>query len=161
MTHATKARHPQSRHDFDNLMAAPSGKVENGQRTNGFTEVHRDTNRRRAEPVDIYALPPELEALLLIREYFGTVGLFLPCVHQDTFLDTYKKARADNYRHVRRSWLGLLNIIFATASTTLRGAKPMEQRLKDADAFYRRSLGLASNQILVGTSLETSKKSRE
>ena len=107
-------------------------------------ERHRKTN--------LFALPTDAE--MLIQEYFATVGLLLPCVHEDSFLALYKQARRTKYKGVRKSWLGLLNMIFALASNTMTATSPMQGVARMSETYYQRALGLATPDLLANTSLE-------
>ena len=93
----------------------------------------------------------------LIQEYFGTVGVMLPCVHEDSFLALYKQARRINYKGVRRSWLALLNMIFALASNTMTATSPMQRVARMCETYYHRALGIATPEVFANTSLEIGK----
>ncbi|TKX20863.1 fungal Zn(2)-Cys(6) binuclear cluster domain-containing protein 21 [Elsinoe australis] len=54
---------------------------------------------------------PEMEDML--SAFFGNTGLVFPFIHEMSFMSEYKKARASGFTHLRLSWLGLLNMIFA------------------------------------------------
>lgn len=105
--------------------------------------------------VNVYTLPSEEETMVLIRHYFRDTGFLFPYIHEDTFMQTYSQMRKDNLYKVRKSWLGLLNLIMAFAATTkIDSGVPAEERIKGSEVFYQRAVGLCQNQIMRGTSLE-------
>ena len=68
---------------------------------------------------------------------------------------TYNEIKDQQKPTVRRTWLGLLNAIFAMAITTkLDYDFAAGQRLEESEVFYERAVGLCEKQILRGTSLE-------
>ncbi|KAL2837451.1 fungal-specific transcription factor domain-containing protein [Aspergillus pseudodeflectus] len=104
---------------------------------------------------DIFKLPPPSETLSLIKQYFTNTGLLFPYIHPPTFLQTYEEMVRDNFKRVRRTWLGLLNIILAMVTITASPYDaPANTRVTDSDVFYQRSLGLCRDEILRGTTLE-------
>jgi hypothetical protein len=108
--------------------------------------------------VNIYALPSERITRNLIGRYFGDTGLLFPYIYEQAFLDTYDEVNANGFTKVRRTWLGLLNMIMAMAtSTTVNGGLSAEQRARDSDVYYDRAAGLCERQIMRGTSLEVGK----
>lgn len=112
--------------------------------------------RNAGMKLSIYGLPSELETRALMRSYFSNTGLLFPFIHEPTFLETYEHMKADNFTQVRRTWLGLLNMILAMASSTsaYSDKSTVDNRL-DSDVFYQRAYGLCKRQMLRGTSLET------
>ena len=105
--------------------------------------------------VNIYALPPEDETRILIDGYFAESGVLFPYLHEQTFLETYEEMKRNNFSRIRRTWLGLLNMVLALATTTsFNKEKRAEERFQQSDIFYQRALGLCDKQILRGTSLE-------
>ncbi len=105
--------------------------------------------------VNIYALPPEDETRILIDGYFAESGVLFPYMHEQTFLETYEEMKRNNFSRIRRTWLGLLNMVLALATTTnFNKEKRAEERFQQSDVFYQRALGLCDKQILRGTSLE-------
>lgn len=59
---------------------------------------------------------------------------------------------------IPRTWLGLLNAIFAIAITTNVGSDlSVSQRLEKSETFYQRAVGLCEKHILRGTSIEIGK----
>lgn len=61
----------------------------------------------------------------------------------------------DNFKRVRRTWLGLLNMILAMVTITASpSGTPASTRMAESDVFYQRSLSLCRDEILRGTTLE-------
>lgn len=102
-------------------------------------------------------LPPEEETLRLIRAYFSNTGLLFPFIHEPSFLEEYEHNRQGNFRtNIRRTWLGLLNMILAmSVRTALSDEDAGESRFEQSDVYYRRARGLCKTQMLRGTTLET------
>uniref|UniRef100_A0A0B7JQX4 Xylanolytic transcriptional activator regulatory domain-containing protein n=1 Tax=Bionectria ochroleuca TaxID=29856 RepID=A0A0B7JQX4_BIOOC len=76
----------------------------------------QEHNGELENAVQANILPPEEETEKLIRSYFSNTGLLFPFIHEDTFLATYNRMRDQHYRaNIRRTWLGLLNMIVAMA----------------------------------------------
>ena len=108
--------------------------------------------------VNIYALPLEVETLRLIKQYMSYTGLLYPYLSEETILETYDQMKRDKFTKVRRTWLGLLNMVLAlSTSTSVNREITSKQRTKESDVYYQRALGLCNNQILRGTSLEIGK----
>lgn len=61
----------------------------------------------------------------------------------------------ENFKKVRRTWLGLLNMILAMATITRApGNADADTRISESDVFYQRGLALCGSEILRGTTLE-------
>jgi hypothetical protein len=106
------------------------------------------------QKINIYSLPPEPLARELIRRYFSNTGQLFPYIHEQTFIEQYNQMKLDNFRSVRRMWLGLLNMVFAMATSVslspdgqVSGAA---KRAAESDIYYRRASGLCSEQIALG-----------
>ena len=97
--------------------------------------------------VNIYALPSEARTWSLIREYFQKTGRLLPYVHEATFCATYFALKASNFTSARRTWLGLLNIILAMATTLhVDTAVSAERRIAESDIYYQRANALCDDK---------------
>jgi hypothetical protein len=126
-----------------------------------------DTGVVDHQKINIYALPPEHLARELIRRYFSNTGQLFPYIHEQTFVEKYNQVKRDNFRGVRRMWLGLLNIVFAMATNvSLSPDGQMASAVKrtaESDVYYRRASGLCSEQIALGKgmSLEAGESSLE
>ncbi|KFY90238.1 hypothetical protein V498_06095 [Pseudogymnoascus sp. VKM F-4517 (FW-2822)] len=105
--------------------------------------------------VNIYRLPTEERTCELISRYFSDTGLLFPYIHEGTFWESYDEMKSSNFTRTRRSWLGLLNIIMALAtSTTIDTGSSAEERLRESDIYYQRAMGLCEKQMMRGTSFE-------
>jgi hypothetical protein len=107
-----------------------------------------------AEP---FILPSENEMTRLIELYFNSTGLLFPFIDYGGFVETYRQLITTSISSVRRSWLGLLNMIFAIATSVHNGQDPITTARAHAtgsDAFYRRAMVLSDRHIRHGTSLE-------
>jgi hypothetical protein len=104
-------------------------------------------------------LPPDEVMQRLIRAYFDNTGLLFPYIHEQEFLDTYERFRASGFRgNVRRTWLGLLNMILAMATcTSCWEDSGSETTFEESDVYYRRAQELCHTQMFRGTTLETGK----
>lgn len=112
-------------------------------------------NGKRQEKVDIFAIPPESQVMDLLHRYFSYPGYFFPYVHEDTFMETYQQIKNAKHPSVRRSWLGLFNVILAMAvSTTIDNNVDAVERFQESDIYYQRAYGLCGKLMLRGTSLE-------
>jgi hypothetical protein len=120
----------------------------------------RDTTRQNKKGhhsghVNIYALPSEEKARQLLAQYFSDTGLLFPYLHKGMFMKTYDEMQKKIITRVRRTWLGLLNIVMALAtSTAVENGLNAEQRSLESDIYYQRAVVLCKEQIMRGTSLE-------
>ena len=107
-------------------------------------------------PINIYALPCEEDCRRLVSQYFSETGLLFPYIHQGTFMGVYEEMKHSNFKKVRRTWLALLNIVMALAtSTVVETGLSCEKRIRDSEVYYQRAIGLCSMQITRGISIET------
>jgi hypothetical protein len=104
--------------------------------------------------VNIYALPSEERASTLIKEYFQKTGRLLPFVHERSFHETYFQLKQNNFTLARRTWLGLLNIIFAMATTLLIDGGSAEERVEESEVYYQRAVALCDKEAKCNSSLE-------
>jgi hypothetical protein len=112
----------------------------------------KDANRTN---INIYTLPPESKVRELLALYFSNTGLLFPYIHRETFLETYEQMKRNDFTKVRRTWLGLLNIVMAlTTSTKIRQTMSAEKRAEESEIYYQRAKGLCDKHIMRGTSLE-------
>ena len=119
------------------------------------TSPGRRSSRVPATPVNPFDMPPRERTLELVREYFANTNLLFPYIHRESFLATYHELAASNFSHVRRSWLGLLNLILAMAiSIKEHGGLDSRQRTAESSIFFQRAMALCQNQIRFGASLE-------
>jgi hypothetical protein len=112
-------------------------------------------NGMKGYAVNIYALPKEAETRDLIHKFFSDTGLLFPYIHEETFIETYDELKQSNYTKIRRSWLTLLNMVLALAtSTNVRPDLAADKRAEMSDVYYERARGLSEKQMMRGTSLE-------
>lgn len=115
------------------------------------------TNRREdIQTIQINVLPADHETKRLLRCYFSNTGILFPFIHEQSFFETYDRVRSDNFRKdVRRTWLGLLNMILAMAVCTASWANEgASDQLQQSEIYFRRAQELCKSQILRGTTLE-------
>ena len=116
----------------------------------GFDRLHGGVN--------IYALPSESRTWSLIKEYFQKTGQLLPFVHEESFCATYFEMKKSNFTMARRTWLGLLNIILAMATTLhVEASVSAEKRIEESDVYYQRANGLCDKESRRNISLELGK----
>ncbi|KIH93562.1 hypothetical protein SPBR_04074 [Sporothrix brasiliensis 5110] len=145
--------------DLHQAMPSPTGRVHEvaggmsvsrpagggGARRGGH--VHGTTTPPTMAPVNIYALPSEARTWRLIREYFQKTGRLLPYVHEATFCATYFALKTSNFTSARRTWLGLLNIILAMATTLhVDTSVSAERRIAESDVYYQRANALCDDK---------------
>lgn len=105
--------------------------------------------------VNMFALPSEERTWSLIQIYFEKTGQLLPFIHEASFCDTYIRMREDNFKKVRRTWLGLLNIVLAIATSLhTEGDMPAEKRIQESDIYFQRANGLCDRDSKRNASLE-------
>jgi len=99
-----------------------------------------DSDEYRAENPIFLGLPPDHECLNLIRQYFDRTGVLFPYINEETFLATYDEFKATRFRKVRRSWLGLLNMLLAMATRTAVSSKLSGQEKEEqSDTYFVRA----------------------
>jgi hypothetical protein len=123
--------------------------------------TRRNQKDRHSGHINIHALPSDTKARQLLAQYFSDTGLLFPYLHKETFMKTYDEMQKKNIRTVKRTWLGLLNIVMALATSTAVGSGlNSEQRTLESDIYYQRAAALCKEQIMRGTSLEVGRLSR-
>jgi hypothetical protein len=111
--------------------------------------------RRNSHGVNIYALPSEARTWYLIQRYFTKTGQLLPFLHEQSFCETYFQMKRDNFTKVRRTWLGLLNIVLAIATSLCTDSDmAAEKRIQESDVYYQRANALCDRESKRNTSLE-------
>lgn len=110
---------------------------------------------------DYLRVCPTEEMDALVTRFFGDTNALFPFVHGPSFLETYNRVKANNFRRFRRSWLGLLNAILAMATVTFANSNvTATDRAAKAEIFYARAKALCLDQMLHSASLETGKQKR-
>ncbi|RFU33837.1 hypothetical protein B7463_g2510, partial [Scytalidium lignicola] len=121
-----------------------------GLRGSRYTSISKGEER-----VNIYALPSEERTKELVSQYFGDTGVLFPYIHDGSFWESYNDMKNSNFTRVRRSWLGLLNMVMAMATrTTVDPSTSSEKRDRESEMYYQRAKGLCENLTMRGTSLE-------
>jgi hypothetical protein len=91
----------------------------------------------------ITALPSTDEMDTLLNKYFDTAGVVFPFIHEETMRNTYAECKRNGFKKARRTWLGTLNMIFATASSIDSDRVPSaKERSWKSNVFYQRAIGL-------------------
>ncbi|KAK1985290.1 fungal-specific transcription factor domain-containing protein [Colletotrichum cereale] len=122
---------------------------------------HSPTNdspdwRKLDKPTEACRLPPEDEVTRLVRQYFGDTGFLFPYIHEESFWKTFAHYQSIGMRNARRSWLALLNMILAIAtSTTSVATLGLGDRQAISEAHYRRAKFLSRTEAMAGANLET------
>lgn len=124
---------------------------------NAFSHHHR--HHHRQSQINIYALPSESRTWTLIRRYFLKTGQLLPFIHEQAFCETYFEVKRNNFTRIRRTWLGLLNIVMAIAASLAIDDDddedgPARNRIEESDVYYQRANGLCGREAVRSASLE-------
>jgi hypothetical protein len=116
----------------------------------------RESSRQWHIPnVDLYALPPGDESTELVHRYFSNTGLLFPYLDEEVFMETYQTMKESNFTRIRKTWLGLFNMVLAFAiSTTVSAGLSAEKRTEMSDLYYQRALGLCGKDMFRGSSVE-------
>lgn len=102
-----------------------------------------------------FDLPRESDTLHMIQAYFRTTGVLFPYIDEEAFLKTYQQLTTTNIRNIRKSWLGLLNMVLAMSTNASHDEElTATERAVTSDIFFRRALALCDKEIRYGTSLE-------
>jgi hypothetical protein len=117
-----------------------------------------NTKTLSSRGVNMYALPSETQTWDLIQKYFSKTGQLLPFIHEQSFCETYFQMKRNNFTKVRRTWLGLLNIVFAISMSLCTDSEmPAEKRIEESDVYYQRANALCDRESKRNTSLEMGK----
>lgn len=118
--------------------------------------IYRQNGSEHRQTIQTNVLPPDHETQRLLRCYFSNTGMLFPFIHEQSFFETYDRVRSDNFRKdVRRTWLGLLNMILAMAVCTASWAdESASEQFQQSEIYFRRGQELCKSQILRGTTLE-------
>lgn len=89
------------------------------------------------------ALPPTTHAIAMIENFFADTGMLFPFISKHSVMSQYQEAQATGFRAVRRSWLCLLNMIFAFATFTDTSNTPsLEKNISESLVFFHRAQDL-------------------
>ncbi|KIX01785.1 uncharacterized protein Z518_09512 [Rhinocladiella mackenziei CBS 650.93] len=115
-----------------------------------------ETSPTARQHVNIRSLPSESRALHLIRLFFSDTGMLFPYIHEQDILRSYSAARRNRFTSVGRSWLCLLNVIFAFATyISARPDQPAEKNAAESEIFIERAQALSADIELKSANLET------
>nr|AMB48850.1 Zn(II)2Cys6 transcription factor [Fusarium camptoceras] len=105
-----------------------------------------------ADPKAMTSLPSSQEMERMLDIYFNTGGHVFPFIHRESLMKTYLSCRDNGWTRVRRTFLGTLNVIFATVASVDRDAVPSaRERQGKANTFFRRATDLCgelSKQVI-------------
>lgn len=141
----------QSRHS-ENAITRPIVSRVASPVTTTFSETSPITRQH----INVRSLPAEARALHLIKLFFSDTGMLFPYIHEQDILRTYSAARRNRFAAVSRSWLCLINVIFAFS--TYISAKPNQSAEKNAaesEIFIERAQALSAEIEMKSASLET------
>lgn len=157
MRHTSRAITQANSRNPNLLSVSPRDRHGNGMMSVSRSQPTTDgnTKTRSAHGVNMYALPSEAETWDLIQKYFSKTGQLLPFIHEHSFCETYFEMKRNNFTKVRRTWLGLLNIVFAISmSLSTDSRMPAEKRIEESDVYYQRANALCDRESKRNTSLE-------
>jgi hypothetical protein len=118
------------------------------------------STRRKKSSADPYVLPSHAEVSHLVEIFFLNTGMFFPFIHKKNIVDTLAQLDFFNLTGIRSSWLCLLNMILALA-TSLNSGNDLEIRFREAEAdvFFQRAVELSPETFSNTTNLETCQSS--
>ena len=100
------------------------------------------------ENVDPFAIPPFDVLRARVEHYFQWTAVLYPFIHRDTFMTTLATLR-HSVTNVRRTWLGILNLMQALAHHI-----PVSDNPEEGELYYRRAQALCDQQTLENITLE-------
>lgn len=107
-------------------------------------------------PANLRALPSEARALHLMKLFFSDTGMLFPYIHEEEILRTYTRAKENHFAGVSRSWLCLLNVIFAFATyVSARPDLPAEKNATESEVFFERAQGLSAEIDMKSANVQT------
>lgn len=111
---------------------------------------------------DPYEFPAVTRTEQLIRVYFSTIHLFLPCLDERSFLRKYKacqKGIRQPTALVSGAWLGSFYIALSLACQCLEATSPELNRAAESELYYRKALNAGMKQAIYGMGFEVGKDS--
>lgn len=101
-------------------------------------------------------LPPHSVSVNLINRFFVWFGELFPFIYEGDIRRSYDSARERRFSGVSRSWLALLNAIFALSKNEgANGEKPIVQNAADSRVFFERAHGLLTTLEPRSANIET------
>lgn len=117
---------------------------------------HSETLSSSTLHMKLPQLPPTVEIERLVENFFSNTGLLFPYIHHTEFLKTLRQAKRTDFKTVRRSWLSLLYMILAMAtSAEALPTTDVAGRFGRAENFYSQSKTLCLDLVMNGASVET------
>jgi hypothetical protein len=114
-----------------------------------------------ANRTDGTRLPQEPEISHLVKQFFRETGMLFPYINEHSFWETYGTLQKYGRRSVRTSWLGLLNMVLAMATSThTDSGLNMEQRYSQSEVYFNRARALCLDQMMTGASVEAGERSQ-
>lgn len=85
----------------------------------------------------------------MIEHFFSDTGMLFPYISKTYITSSYDVARTRNFGGVKRSWLCLLNMIFAFATfTKVFPNQSMEKNILDSKPYFNRAQELLADSKL-------------
>ncbi|KAF1922890.1 uncharacterized protein M421DRAFT_426386 [Didymella exigua CBS 183.55] len=139
---------------------SPSFPGRNRASDHGFASICRSglpspSDRRMASHINLFELPAPEDTRRLINAFFVDTATLFPYLHRETFLNAYTAVGDNNWTKVRRTWLGLLNMVLALATSAVVDSRvSAPNRMAASDIFYRRAVDLCRERMMRGATLE-------
>ena len=111
-------------------------------------------------PINLYSFPSNDRAHQLMDGYFNNIHPLCPYIDEEEVRESSRLAYIQGFRQTGRTWLALMNMIFAMALQTANCGLSMSSlrgRLRESNRYYQRANALFSIDILTANSLEASK----
>ncbi|PVH69077.1 hypothetical protein DL98DRAFT_626652 [Cadophora sp. DSE1049] len=103
---------------------------------------------------NLMTLPAESEAMKMIELYFRTMGCLNPCLDKNIFVDKYQRLLLNEMRSTTRSWLALLNAIFAISTNVMASTSPTQEVAEMAEKYFRRAVSLVMPDLILKSTLQ-------
>jgi hypothetical protein len=139
---------------------SPSFSGPNRASDHGFASISRSgfpspTDKREATHINLFVLPAPEDTMKLINVFFINTATLFPYLHRESFLSAYTAVGDNNWTKVRRTWLGLLNMVLALATSAVVDSRvPAPNRMAASNVFYRRAVDLCRERMMRGATLE-------
>ncbi|RQM08689.1 hypothetical protein DH86_00000408 [Scytalidium sp. 3C] len=106
--------------------------------------------------VGVFLLPSEAQFMDLSKLFFSNPGMLFPYIHEETILRSYATAKGSNFSGVSRSWLALINMMFALATYTRMGPNmPTKKNVIESKIYFERAEVLSKDIDLKKATIET------
>ncbi|OCT54128.1 C6 transcription factor [Cladophialophora carrionii] len=150
-TSATLRAIGQSRHSENEVNQSIVSRV-----ASPVTTTLSETSPIARQHINVRSLPAEARAQHLIKLFFSDTGMLFPYIHEQDILRTYSTARQNRFTAVSRSWLCLVNVIFAFATyISARPDQSAEKNAAESEIFIERAQALSAEIEMKTASLET------